>query len=61
MLEVRDLRAGYGKVEVLRGVDLEIGDGEIAAVLGSNGAGKTTLNNNISSVYRPVKRFARSG
>ncbi len=53
MLEVRDLHAGYGKVEVLRGVDLEIGDGEIAAVLGSNGAGKTTLNNNISSVYRP--------
>jgi len=47
MLEVRALRSGYGAVEVLRGVDLEIRAGEIVAVLGSNGAGKSTLNNTV--------------
>ena len=43
MLEVRGLRSGYGAVEVLRGVDLDIGEGEIVALLGSNGVGKTTF------------------
>jgi branched-chain amino acid transport system ATP-binding protein len=47
MLEVRGLRGGYGAVEVLRGVSLEIRAGEIVAVLGSNGAGKSTLNNTL--------------
>jgi len=53
MLEVRGLRAGYGEVEVLRGIDLDVGRGEIVAVLGSNGVGKSTLNNNLSALYRP--------
>lgn len=53
MLEVRGLRAGYGQVEVLRGVDLDVGAHEIVAVLGSNGAGKSTLNNNLSGIYKP--------
>jgi branched-chain amino acid transport system ATP-binding protein len=53
VLEVRSLRAGYGAVEVLRGVDLAVGAGEIVALLGSNGAGKSTLNNNVSGLYRP--------
>jgi branched-chain amino acid transport system ATP-binding protein len=47
------LKAGYGQVEVLHGIDLEVRDDEIVAVLGSNGAGKSTLNNNISSIFRP--------
>ena len=42
MLEVRDLRASYGKVEVLQGVSLDVGDGEIVGLLGRNGVGKTT-------------------
>jgi branched-chain amino acid transport system ATP-binding protein len=53
VLEIRSLRAGYGAVEVLRGVDLTVGAGEIVALLGSNGAGKSTLNNNVSGLYRP--------
>ena len=52
MLEVRALRAGYGGTEVLRGLDLSVGAGEIVAVLGSNGVGQTTLNKVLSGVLR---------
>lgn len=52
MLEVRSLKAGYGGTEVLRGLDLSVGAGEIVAVLGSNGVGKTTLNKVLSGVLR---------
>lgn len=50
MLEVTGIRAGYGAMEVLRGVDIAVSAGEIVAVLGANGAGKTTLNNVLSGV-----------
>ena len=53
MLEVRALRAGYGEVEVLHGVDIDVAEREIVAVLGSNGVGKSTLNNNLSGLYVP--------
>jgi branched-chain amino acid transport system ATP-binding protein len=53
ILAVSGLRAGYGTTEILRGVDLVVGHGEIVAVLGSNGAGKSTLNGAISGVLRP--------
>ena len=53
MLEIRALRGGYGAVEVLRGIDLEIRAGEIVAVLGSNGAGKSTLNNTVCGLLPP--------
>jgi branched-chain amino acid transport system ATP-binding protein len=52
LLSVEALHAGYGDVQVLHGVDLEVGDGEIVAVLGSNGAGKSTLNNHICGLFR---------
>lgn len=59
MLEIRNLHAGYGRVEILRGIDLDVGQGEIVAVLGSNGVGKSTLNNNISALYRPFSGSIR--
>ena len=46
LLKIEQLRAGYGAVEVLRGVDLEVMPGETVALLGSNGAGKKICRSN---------------
>ena len=50
MLSVEGLRSKYGRIEVLHGVDLEVGSGEIVTVVGANGAGKTTLLRCLSGV-----------
>lgn len=43
MLHVKDLVTGYGKSEIVQGVDIDVGDGEIVSLIGPNGAGKSTL------------------
>jgi branched-chain amino acid transport system ATP-binding protein len=53
LLEIRDLHVSYGNVEVLHGISLDVGEGEIVALLGSNGAGKTTTLRAISGLIRP--------
>lgn len=53
LLEIRDLHVSYGNVEVLHGISLDVGEGEIVALLGSNGAGKTTTLRTISGLIRP--------
>jgi branched-chain amino acid transport system ATP-binding protein len=57
LLSVRGLRAGYGEVEILRGIDLVVGAGDMVAVLGSNGAGKSTLNMTISGLVAAREGF----
>lgn len=53
MLEVSGLHAGYGRVPVLRGIDLSVAPGEILLVLGPNGAGKSTLLRSVGGFIRP--------
>jgi len=54
MLAIKDLRAGYGKIAVLHGVDLNVERGQIVTLIGANGAGKTTLLKTISGLVRPT-------
>jgi branched-chain amino acid transport system ATP-binding protein len=54
MLRVSDLSAGYGRVPVLRGIDLHAEAGEIVLVLGPNGAGKSTLLRSVAGFIKPT-------
>ena len=50
LLKISALQAGYGDIQILWGVDLDVGRGEIVCIVGSNGAGKTTLLKTISGL-----------
>lgn len=54
LMEIKDLCAGYGDLQVLFDISMEIGEGEVVSLVGSNGAGKTTLLRIISGL-EPVK------
>jgi branched-chain amino acid transport system ATP-binding protein len=53
LLEIREVRAGYDSGDVLHGVDLDLRQGEVIALLGRNGVGKTTLMNALVGLVRP--------
>jgi branched-chain amino acid transport system ATP-binding protein len=54
MLELREIRVGYGGIEVVHGVDLSIGRGEAVGMIGPNGAGKTSIVRSICGLVRPT-------
>jgi branched-chain amino acid transport system ATP-binding protein len=54
LLELRDVRAAYEKVEVLHGIDLVVGGGALVAILGPNGAGKSTTLRVMSGLMKPT-------
>ncbi len=52
MLEIKDLHVSYGGIKALRGIDIEVPDGKIVALIGANGAGKSTLLRTISGLVK---------
>src|SRR4051794_41978875 len=54
LLEVAGLDVSYGAVSALRGIDMEVRQGEIVAVIGANGAGKSTLLKTIAGLVAPA-------
>jgi branched-chain amino acid transport system ATP-binding protein len=55
MLAMRDIHIYYNKVEALKGISLDVNQGEIVAIIGSNGAGKTTILKTIAGLLKPSK------
>ena len=61
MLRVRNITTYYGRIQVLKGVSMHVGEGEIVALIGANGAGKTTLINAVSGILRVAEGSVRLG
>ncbi len=61
ILELRDIRAGYGPIEVVHGVTLEVPAGSVVALLGPNGGGKTTMLNVCAGTLAPTDGEVRFG
>ena len=59
LLELRGVDAAYGRIQALRGVSLDVGQGEVVALIGSNGAGKTTTLRTISGLMHPSAGMIR--
>lgn len=60
-IEVKDVHVSFGEVKALRGVDLQVKQGNIYGLLGPNGAGKTTLVNVLTTLLRPDSGLAKVG
>jgi branched-chain amino acid transport system ATP-binding protein len=54
ILAIEGLRVSYGRIEAVRGVDLQVAEGEFVGVIGSNGAGKTSMLRAVAGVLRPA-------
>jgi branched-chain amino acid transport system ATP-binding protein len=54
LLEIKDLRVHYGKAEALKGISLQVDEGEVVSIIGANGAGKTTILRTISGLKKPT-------
>lgn len=54
MIRIRNLRKSFGKLEVLRGIDLDVGRGEVVALIGPSGSGKSTLLRCVNLLERPT-------
>ena len=54
MLRVTDLHVGYGAIRALKGISLEVHDGEVVTLIGANGAGKSTLLRTVSGLLKPA-------
>lgn len=55
MLELKSIESYYGKIQALKGIDLEVPEGGIVAILGANGAGKSTTLKTISGLIQPQR------
>ncbi|MGN7391626.1 heme ABC transporter ATP-binding protein [Bacillus safensis] len=61
MIQVKEIRGGYGEKEVIRGINLEVKQGEFLGILGPNGSGKTTLLKMMAGILAPMRGEVRLG
>src|SRR5262249_60193928 len=54
LLQVRDIHAGYGKLDILHGITLDVGRGELVCIIGPNGSGKSTTLKSITGFLLPL-------
>jgi branched-chain amino acid transport system ATP-binding protein len=54
LLEIKDLRVHYGRAEALKGISIQVDEGDIVSIIGANGAGKTTILRTISGLQKPT-------
>ena len=54
LLEVRDLRVSYGAIEAIKGISLDVEEGQVVSLIGTNGAGKTTTLRTLSGLLKPT-------